>query len=237
MSGNSPYINLPGGPPTSHPQEQPAGAGAQGTPTSSLLGHAQSSSSQPPQGQQSGMAKVNTGRMVPIPGASAAGASAVVTSASGSPMTLGAASAATTSIHGAAGVNAAGVQGAGASNIQNVAPQHSSAAAVAGGSSVAAAAVAAVAANSTNQDLASLFECPVCFDYVLPPILQVRMKCSLSASSSFMTVSFQCHAGHLVCSNCRPKLTCCPTCRGQLGGNIRNLAMEKVASTVMFPCR
>ena len=48
---------------------------------------------------------------------------------------------------------------------------------------------------------------------------------------------FQCHAGHLVCSNCRPKLTCCPTCRGQLGGNIRNLAMEKVASTVMFPCR
>lgn len=49
--------------------------------------------------------------------------------------------------------------------------------------------------------------------------------------------NFQCHAGHLVCSSCRPKLTCCPTCRGQLGGNIRNLAMEKVASTVMFPCR
>ena len=68
------------------------------------------------------------------------------------------------------------------------------------------------------SDLASLFECPVCFDYVLPPILQ-------------------CHAGHLVCSNCRPKLTCCPTCRGQLGANIRNLAMEKVASTVMFPCK
>ena len=29
-------------------------------------------------------------------------------------------------------------------------------------------------ANQSNQDLASLFECPVCFDYVLPPILQVR---------------------------------------------------------------
>jgi len=69
--------------------------------------------------------------------------------------------------------------------------------------------------SQTNQDLASLFECPVCFDYVLPPILQ-------------------CHAGHLVCSSCRPKLTSCPTCRGPLGGNIRNLAMEKVASTVMF---
>lgn len=58
------------------------------------------------------------------------------------------------------------------------------------------------ASNSTpanmSTDLASLFECPVCFDYVLPPILQ-------------------CQSGHLVCSNCRPKLTCCPTCRGQLG--------------------
>ena len=76
----------------------------------------------------------------------------------------------------------------------------------------------ATSPNPAGSDLASLFECPVCFDYVLPPILQ-------------------CHAGHLVCSNCRPKLTCCPTCRGQLGGNIRNLAMEKVASTVMFPCK
>lgn len=54
------------------------------------------------------------------------------------------------------------------------------------------------AGNNMSTDLASLFECPVCFDYVLPPILQ-------------------CQSGHLVCSNCRPKLTCCPTCRGQLG--------------------
>ena len=28
--------------------------------------------------------------------------------------------------------------------------------------------------SSNNQDLASLFECPVCFDYVLPPIMQVK---------------------------------------------------------------
>jgi len=71
--------------------------------------------------------------------------------------------------------------------------------------------------SSSPSDLASLFECPVCFDYVLPPI-------------------YQCQAGHLVCSSCRPKLNCCPTCRGPLG-NIRNLAMEKVASTVVFPCK
>lgn len=72
-------------------------------------------------------------------------------------------------------------------------------------------------ATAVAADLASLFECPVCFDYVLPPILQ-------------------CQSGHLVCTNCRPKLSCCPTCRGPLG-NIRNLAMEKVAGTVLFPCK
>ena len=50
----------------------------------------------------------------------------------------------------------------------------------AGSNPAAAAAAAALTmsvtpnSNQTNQDLASLFECPVCFDYVLPPILQVR---------------------------------------------------------------
>ncbi|MEQ2309336.1 hypothetical protein AMECASPLE_037626 [Ameca splendens] len=67
-------------------------------------------------------------------------------------------------------------------------------------------------------ELTALFECPVCFDYVLPPILQ-------------------CQAGHLVCNQCRQKLSCCPTCRGPLSPSIRNLAMEKVASTLPFPCK
>ncbi|XP_062512840.1 E3 ubiquitin-protein ligase SIAH1-like [Corticium candelabrum] len=76
---------------------------------------------------------------------------------------------------------------------------------------------ALVAIPAAKHDLASLFECPVCFDYVLPPILQ-------------------CNSGHLVCSQCRPKLACCPSCRGPLPV-VRNLAMEKVAETVTFPCR
>ncbi|XP_035034907.1 E3 ubiquitin-protein ligase Siah2 [Hippoglossus stenolepis] len=66
--------------------------------------------------------------------------------------------------------------------------------------------------------LAALFECPVCLDSVLPPILQ-------------------CQAGHLLCNLCRQKLSCCPTCRGPLTPSIRNLAMEKVASTLPFPCK
>ena len=59
--------------------------------------------------------------------------------------------------------------------------------------------------NSSNQhqDLVNLFECPVCFDYALPPILQ-------------------CQSGHIVCSQCRQKLTSCPTCRGPLGKIIFN---------------
>ncbi|XP_059913451.1 E3 ubiquitin-protein ligase Siah2 isoform X4 [Gadus macrocephalus] len=110
-----------------------------------------------------------------------------------------------------------------------------------GGSGAAAAAVAAAAgvgsvpgsgsgapcsvasltpANLPGQasELTALFECPVCFDYVLPPILQ-------------------CQAGHLVCNQCRQKLSCCPTCRGPLTPSIRNLAMEKVASNLPFPCK
>lgn len=68
------------------------------------------------------------------------------------------------------------------------------------------------------SDLFALFECPVCFDYALPPITQ-------------------CQNGHLVCQACRPKISCCPTCRVPIQNNIRNLQMEKLASTIQFPCK
>ncbi|XP_003799919.1 E3 ubiquitin-protein ligase SIAH1-like [Otolemur garnettii] len=73
--------------------------------------------------------------------------------------------------------------------------------------------------NTTTSiiDLANLFECVVCFDYVIPPILR-------------------CQRGHILCSNCRPKLTYCPTCQGPLG-SIRSVAMEKVVNLVLFPCK
>ncbi|KAH9417110.1 E3 ubiquitin-protein ligase Siah1 [Dermatophagoides pteronyssinus] len=72
--------------------------------------------------------------------------------------------------------------------------------------------------KKSNSELASLFECPVCFEYILPPILQ-------------------CQNGHLVCQACRKMITTCPTCRIQITSNIRNLQMEKVASSVFFPCK
>jgi hypothetical protein len=43
----------------------------------------------------------------------------------------------------------------------------------------------------------------------------------------------QCQSGHLVCGNCRPKVSACPTCRGPVP-SIRNLGMEKIASKYDF---
>lgn len=71
-----------------------------------------------------------------------------------------------------------------------------------------------VSSLSSSTDLASLFECPVCFDYVLPPILQ-------------------CQSGHLVCTNCRPKLSCCPTCRGPLGRQDFLLLLIEIAGIAL----
>lgn len=52
-------------------------------------------------------------------------------------------------------------------------------------------------AASLSQ-LASLFECPVCRDYALPPIMQ-------------------CHNGHHLCAACRKKVHTCPICRAPKG--------------------
>jgi len=69
-----------------------------------------------------------------------------------------------------------------------------------------------------NIDLQNLFECPVCIEISLPPI-------------------YQCPAGHIVCKECKGKVRgICPQCRMPLG-NIRNRAMEQLASTISFPCK
>uniref|UniRef100_A0A914YLK7 E3 ubiquitin-protein ligase n=1 Tax=Panagrolaimus superbus TaxID=310955 RepID=A0A914YLK7_9BILA len=78
-------------------------------------------------------------------------------------------------------------------------------------------ATASTTIANTPSELLSAFECPVCMDYMLPPYLQ-------------------CPSGHLVCGNCRPKVTCCPSCRGPVP-SIRNLAMERIAQTLIFPCK
>ncbi|XP_014257020.1 E3 ubiquitin-protein ligase Siah1-like isoform X2 [Cimex lectularius] len=59
-------------------------------------------------------------------------------------------------------------------------------------------------------------ECPVCRDYVTPPI---RL----------------CLLGHMLCSNCRSRLVLCPECRGPLS-NIRARGLESIAAVLNYPC-
>lgn len=72
--------------------------------------------------------------------------------------------------------------------------------------------------DSSNTRLASVFECPVCYDFVMPPILQ-------------------CTNGHLVCKSCFHKVKFCPTCRDPNRNTTRNLAMEKMAKEINFYCK
>jgi E3 ubiquitin-protein ligase SIAH1 len=67
-----------------------------------------------------------------------------------------------------------------------------------------------------NEGLLSELECPVCVEYMLPPIEL-------------------CGNGHNICSGCKSKLKECPTCR-QPFVNIRNLALENIARKVKYPC-
>ncbi|KAL1086367.1 hypothetical protein V6Z11_D08G111800 [Gossypium hirsutum] len=63
-----------------------------------------------------------------------------------------------------------------------------------------------------------LLECPVCTNSMYPPI-------------------HQCHNGHTICSTCKTRVHHrCPTCRQELG-DIRCLALEKVAESLEMPCK
>jgi E3 ubiquitin-protein ligase SIAH1 len=53
----------------------------------------------------------------------------------------------------------------------------------------------------------------------------------------FPNVFVQCSNGHTLCSGCKPRVhNRCPTCRHELG-NIRCLALEKVAASLELPCK
>ncbi|XP_031474937.1 E3 ubiquitin-protein ligase DIS1-like isoform X1 [Nymphaea colorata] len=68
------------------------------------------------------------------------------------------------------------------------------------------------------SNVRELLECPVCLNAMYPPI-------------------HQCSNGHTLCSGCKPRVhNKCPTCRHELG-NIRCLALEKVAASLDLPCK
>ena len=67
-----------------------------------------------------------------------------------------------------------------------------------------------------NQNLVEHLECPICMNYLTPPI-------------------YQCLNGHPICNNCKPNVYNCPTCKEK---NIysRMLILEKVYNDLRFPC-
>ncbi|KAF5288078.1 hypothetical protein FQR65_LT12128 [Abscondita terminalis] len=60
-------------------------------------------------------------------------------------------------------------------------------------------------------------ECPVCYEYMKPPI-------------------FICPTGHSICSSCRMKIQACPSCSVPIK-DARNFTLEKLAMTVKYPCK
>ena len=70
--------------------------------------------------------------------------------------------------------------------------------------------------QSLCKDVLEALECPVCLEYMLPPI------------------TF-CGNGHNICKSCRQKIQKCPTCRETLS-DTRNKSLEKLALKVDRPC-
>jgi len=72
--------------------------------------------------------------------------------------------------------------------------------------------------DDLGEELLGALECPVCMEYMVPPI-------SL------------CESGHSICDRCRPQLPVCPTCRKPFLANTRNIALECIADDLDYPCR
>ncbi|RZC38978.1 Sina, MreB Mbl, and/or zf-C3HC4 2 domain containing protein, partial [Asbolus verrucosus] len=68
-----------------------------------------------------------------------------------------------------------------------------------------------------NYDLMTELECPVCFEYITPPI-------------------YQCVTGHSICADCKRQISKCPTCKAEIK-NTQNFTLEKMAYLLMYPCR
>lgn len=67
-----------------------------------------------------------------------------------------------------------------------------------------------------TQHLAELV-CPVCYEYMQPPIMM-------------------CESGHSICALCHELMSDCPLCQGKLTFR-RSSALEALTAVIMFPCK
>ena len=72
-------------------------------------------------------------------------------------------------------------------------------------------------AEELHRRLLQELECPVCMEYMVPPIML-------------------CNNGHNLCCNCRITLDKCPVCRGPFL-KVRNLSLENLAAETLYPCK
>ena len=70
--------------------------------------------------------------------------------------------------------------------------------------------------RALDEALLKELECPVCMEYMVPPI------------------KF-CTNGHSICSKCRWGVQCCPTCRARFS-EIRNVTLENIVRSQKYPC-
>lgn len=68
-----------------------------------------------------------------------------------------------------------------------------------------------------NENVLKELECPICFQFMIPPI-------------------HQCVAGHSICDKCKSEVKECPTCRSAIG-NTRNFSLEKMMAHFNYPCK
>jgi E3 ubiquitin-protein ligase SIAH1 len=71
--------------------------------------------------------------------------------------------------------------------------------------------------ESVNDSIVSLFECPVCYEYLAPPI-------------------YQCKNAHNICSDCKKQVTRCPTCN-EIFLDSRSVFVEQIAERLLYPCK
>jgi len=70
--------------------------------------------------------------------------------------------------------------------------------------------------RALDEDLLKELECPVCMQYMVPPIKL-------------------CTNGHNICSKCRQRVQFCPACRAEFS-EIRNVALENIVRSQKYPC-
>lgn len=74
-----------------------------------------------------------------------------------------------------------------------------------------------VSIDSIEEDILNDLECPICLEFMVPPI-------------------YQCEVGHSVCSICKFKVNECPTCKQSIR-ETRNFHLERITNRIKYYCK